>query len=190
MIVTTRQIFLAGVLAHVAAGALIFAAVAQNAPDPPLHVAPATEPQVPPPGEPQQRSSSPGLFGAIGRWVDDSIGAMTSGFNTARETVGGLGDRASDAAKGAAGAVRDAATVMRIPAGWIVTGRGHCVRTASGGPDCQAATDMLCRSKGYSTGTSLHIQSEQKCPVWGWIAGREPVGQCGTETYVTQAMCR
>jgi hypothetical protein len=49
---------------------------------------------------------------------------------------------------------------------------------------------MLCRTKGYAAGSSVHIQSEQKCPVWGWINGEKPVGRCNTETYVTRAMCR
>ena len=38
-------------------------------------------------------------------------------------------------------------------------------------PDCEAASEVLCRTKGFTTGSSLHIQSEQKCPVWGWING-------------------
>jgi hypothetical protein len=123
--------------------------------------------------------------------MDDSLGQVTSGWNNARESVGGFSERATDAAKGAADAARDAAsTMMRIPTTSIVTGRGHCARTASGGPDCQAATDALCRTKGYSAGSSLHIQSEEKCPVWGWVKGEKPVGRCGTETYVTSAMCR
>jgi len=182
------------VLAHFVMGALFFAGAlfAQTAPNPPADAAAVTEPQ-PPPAEtqPQRRSGTPDLFSALGQWVDDSIGRMTSGWNNARDTVGGLGDRANEAAKGAADAARDAAaTVVRIPTTSIVTGHEHCVRTASGGPDCLAATETLCRSKGYASGSSLHIQSEQKCPVWGWIAGSKPVGKCGTETYVTSAMCR
>jgi len=187
MIVTARLIVLSGVLA-LASSAMTLAAVAQSAPEEQLGVAPAAEPPTtaPAPAQPLQihpgQSSGPGVFGAIGRWFDDSIDTMTSGWNS---TVGSIGDRANDAAKGA----RDAATsVMRIPG--PVIGRERCVVTAGGGPDCQAATDTLCRSKGFSAGTSLHIQSEQNCPVWGWIAGKEPAGHCGTATYVTSAMCR
>jgi hypothetical protein len=193
MIVThSRRIVFNAALAHWAIGALLFAgtAFAQTDANPQPDVAPLA-PATEPAPESQRRPSAPGLFGAIGRWVDESIGQVTSGWNTARDSVGGLGDRASEAAKGAADAARDAAaTVVRIPVTSIVTGREHCARTGSGGPDCVAATDSLCRSKGYSTGTSLHIQSEKKCPVWGWIAGDKPIGKCGTETYVTSAMCR
>jgi hypothetical protein len=180
-----------GVLACVAIGALLpDAASAQSVSDPPPETPLSAEP-VPPPPDGPPKPPAPDLFGTLGRWVDDSLGQVTSGWNNARETVGGFGERATDAAKGAAGAARDAAsTVVRIPTTSIVTGRGRCTRTASGGPDCQAATDALCQTKGYSAGTSLHVQSEEKCPVWGWVKGEKPVGRCGTETYVTSAMCR
>jgi hypothetical protein len=194
IVIQSRLILLAGVLAHLVMSGLFFggAGFAQTAPNPQADAAAVTEPQQPPSeAPPQRRSGAPGLFGALGEWVDDSIGRMTSGWNNARDTVGGLGDRANEAAKGAADVARDAAaSVVRLPTTSIVTGRAHCVRTASGGPDCVAATEALCRSKGYAAGSSLHIQSEQKCPVWGWIAGQKPVGKCGTETYVTSAMCR
>src|SRR5437870_4973492 len=101
MIVTnSRQILAGTVLPPLAAGAaalfLSCAAVAQNAPGPQLDVAPATEPQpptAPSQAQPPQRSNPPGLFAVIGRWVDDSIGNMTSGWNSARDAVGGLGDQ-------------------------------------------------------------------------------------------------
>jgi hypothetical protein len=183
-------------LGHLLPGAVaVFfacAAAAQDAPAPQLRAT----------GEPQQQAVSPAdvaspqpdrpsLFGPIGRWLGDSIGGVAAGMSSARDTVGNIGAQATDAARGAATAARDAATtVARIPAGSLVSGRAHCIRTASGGPDCAAATEVLCRAKGYTTGTSIHIQSEQKCPVWGWIKGEQTVGQCGTETYVTSAMCR
>jgi len=186
--------------AAVVALSLVGAAVAQNAPDPQSGVAPATDPPtqaapppppppVPPP--PQQSQQPPGMFAAIGRWVDGTIGSVTTGLGDLGGQAGEAAKGAAEAAKGAADAAKDAAaTVVRFPATSIVTGRKACTRTASGGPDCTAATDALCRSKGYTTGTSLHVQSEQKCPVWGWISGQKPVGKCGTETYVTSAMCR
>jgi len=171
------------------------AAFAQSTPAPQLDIAPTAQPEalpaepplLTPDVQPSAPATPPGLFGAIGHWMDTSIDTVTSRLNSARDAVGGLGDQASEAAKGAADA---ASKVVAIPKASIVTGRQHCIRTRSGGPDCEAATDALCRSKGYKAGTSLHIQSEQSCPVWGWIAGDKPVGKCGTETYVTSAMCR
>jgi hypothetical protein len=171
---------------------LACAAAAQNAPAPQPGGAPGSEPQqqAAAPADAQSGPPKPGLFGRIGRWLDDSIGGVAAGLGGARDTVGAIGTTATDAAKGAAGVARDAAaTVARIPAGSLVTGRAHCVRVG-GGPDCAAAAETLCRVKGYGSGTSLHIQSEQKCPVWGWISGEKTVGKCSTETYVTSAMCR
>ena len=187
------------VLGHLLPGVLVLlfacAAAAQTAPAPQLRapVEPQQQVVAPPDVAPPQpdRPDRPGLFGAIGRWLDDSIGGVAAGMGSARDTVGNIGAQATDVARGAATAARDAAaTVARIPAGSLVTGRAHCQRTASGGPDCATATEVLCRAKGYTAGTSIHIQSEQKCPVWGWIKGEQTVGRCGTETYVTSAMCR
>ena len=153
----------------------------------PQQIAPSAEPAPPP--MPAQR---PGLFGAIGRWMDNSVTNVTSGWGSARDAVGGLGSRAGDAAKGAAGAARDAAAAAAgvVTPGALVSGRMRCVRAANGGPDCETAAEVLCRGKGYASGSSLHIQTEQKCPVWGWIKGDKPVGKCNDETYVTRAMCR
>jgi hypothetical protein len=200
MTVTNRCTHLVrAVLGHLLPGtvAVLFAcaAAAQNAPA--LQPGAAGEPQqqaVPSPdvAPPQpDRPNRPGLLGAIGRWLDDSIGGVAAGMSSARDSVGNIGAQATDVARGAATAARDAAaTVTRIPAGSLVSGRAHCLRTAGGGPDCVAATEVLCRAKGFTTGTSIHIQSEQKCPVRGWIKGEQTVGRCGTETYVTSAMCR
>src|SRR6266849_6354748 len=118
-VTTSGTRIIGGVLAHLAAGAVAIlfacAAAAQSAPQ--LGVAPAAEPQ--------PRAKPPGLFGTIGRWVDDSIAGMSSGWRNARTAVGDLGDQATGAAKDAAGAARDAAaTVMRLPATSIVSGRG------------------------------------------------------------------
>jgi hypothetical protein len=193
-VTSSRAPLLNRALAHGAAGAIVIlfaCAAAAQSQDPQLGAVPATEPQIQqlPQTEPPPRSRPTGLFGAIGRWVDDSIATVATGWSSARDAVGGFGGQATEAARGAAGAARDAATAVMPPTA-LVSGRVHCVRAANGGPDCQAATEALCRQKGYTSGSSLHIQSEQKCPVWGWIAGEKPVGQCGTETYVTSAMCR
>ena len=199
MIVTThwRNVVRMG-LWHVVLGTLtvLFAcgAAAQTQAPPQLGVAPAGEaqqqgavaPDAAPAGPPK-----PGLFGTIGRWFDDSIGGVAAGLGSARDTVGNIGAQATDAAKGAAGVARDAAgAVARIPAGSLVTGRARCLRNAGGGPDCVGAAETLCRVKGYNSGTSLHVQAEQKCSLSAWVKGEKEIGKCSTETYVTSAMCR
>jgi hypothetical protein len=186
MIVTTFQPpRLGAMLAAAAAGVLtVFVACtafAQSTPQQ-LGVAPAAEPQPAPPQAEPERRNAPGLFAAIGRFVDESISTVSSG-------IGSIGAPAGDAVRGAAVAAKDAATLM-IPPTAIVSGRIHCLRTQNGGPDCQAAANLMCQRKGYTTGSSLRVQAEQKCPVWGWIAGDKPMGKCTTETYLTSATCR
>jgi hypothetical protein len=187
MIVTTSRFHCLGaMLAPAAAGVVwLFLAgtgLAQSVPQQ-LGVAPAAEQPQPttPQAEPERRSA-PGLFAAIGRFVDESISTVSSG-------IGSIGAPAGDAVRGAAVAAKDAATLM-IPPTAIVSGRIHCLRTQNGGPDCQAAANLMCQRKGYATGSSLRVQAEQKCPVWGWIAGEKPMGKCSTETYLTSATCR
>ena len=198
-VATSRIAFIkapASIMAGVVVLLLNHAAVAQSV-EPRFQVAPATEPQAPvtspqaepPQAEPPRAVSRPGVFGTVGRWLDESLAGVSSGWHSARDAVGGIGTQAGDVARGAAGIARDAATMV-IPPTSLVSGRSLCVRAANGGPDCQAATDALCRTKGFTTGSSLHIQSARKCPVWGWINGDKPMGKCGTETYVTSAMCR
>jgi hypothetical protein len=196
-----RRLMITGARAQLAGALMLvaFAAHGQTSAPMPLGATPGTPPQdsapapqpATPPGAPAS-TPKPGLFGAIGRWVDNSIGNVSSGWSSARDAVGGIGGKAGDAAKGAAGAARDAAVAAAgvITPGSLITGRQHCIRAANGGPDCEAASEVLCRTKGFTTGSSVHIQSEQKCPVWGWINGEKPVGKCNTETYVTRVMCR
>jgi hypothetical protein len=194
-----RRLTLNGARAQLAGALMLvaFAAHAQTSAPMPLGVAPGSPPPDSAPASqpatpPSPPAAKPGLFGAIGRWMDNSIGNVSSGWSSARDAVGGIGNRAGDAAKGAAGAARDAAAAAAgvITPGSLVSGRQHCIRSANGGPDCDTASEALCRTKGFTTGSSVHIQSEQKCPVWGWINGEKPVGKCNTETYVTRVMCR
>jgi hypothetical protein len=136
----------------------------------------------------QPANAEPDMFAAIGRWVDDTLVGVTSGFSNARGTLDEIGDRATGTARGAA---ETAAKVARIPLAPMVVGHQRCVRAANGAPDCGAATEVLCRTKGFSAGRSVDVQSAQKCPAEVWISGRQPApGECTLETYVTRAVCQ
>jgi len=73
----------------------------------------------------------------------------------------------------------------------MVTGHQPCPPTPAGGADCQAATDALCRSKGYGSGKSLSVDATEKCSAKVLIPGRprEP-GDCRSENFVTRAWCQ
>src|ERR1044072_5998811 len=81
-------------------------------------------------------------FGAIGKFIDQSISNVGAGVKGAGETTGATTNAAGDLAKG----VGDAAgTVARLPATNIVTGHEFCAVAPNGAPDCE--TDPLARCK-------------------------------------------
>lgn len=73
----------------------------------------------------------------------------------------------------------------------IVKGRVVCPVAANGAPDCKAASDRLCQSKGFKDGKSLDTDAAQSCSAKAMIPGRkQEEGDCRTENYVTQALCQ
>ena len=169
-----------------AALVLAVPALAQNANPPPADppaviVAPPPPPQagLPPPRE---------VFGAIGRFIDQSISSVGAGVRGAGETLGATTEAAGDLAKG----VTDAAgTVARLPATNVVSGHELCTAAPNGAPDCTGASVALCRSKGFERGNSLDITSAFKCPAQLWREGRAPNPQeCRDESFVSRALCQ
>ena len=165
-------------------------ALAQNVTAPPADppaviVAPPPPPQagLPPPRE---------VFGAIGRFIDQSISSVGAGVNAgvrgAGETLGATTNAAGDLAKG----VTDAAgTVARLPTTNVVSGHELCTAAPNGAPDCTGASVALCRSKGFERGNSLDITSAFKCPAQLWREGRAPNPQeCRDESFVSRALCQ
>jgi hypothetical protein len=192
----------------------------------PLQVAPVPPPaEAPPPVA--MPANRPGFFDALGRWVEDSANVAKSGWDNARNALGGLGGQAGGAAKGAADAasgvakgaadaasgaakgaadmasgaaqgVSNAATGAAKGAADAVTrplttrfanGRERCVVAGNGAPDCRAAAEHLCKTAGYVGGSSVDMQSAEKCPARVYLVGRQP-GDCSMEHYVTRAMCQ
>jgi hypothetical protein len=151
--------------------------------------------QEPPRAEPQPPAAAPapapppgpgGPFGTIGRFIDESLQGFGQGLKGAREHVDDLAGRAGTAAKDAARAVP-----LRRPS--VVAGHEHCLPAPNGAPDCVTATAVMCRANGYETGSSIDMQTEQKCPA-AMPAGpaSPPVdeSQCWLESYVIRALCR
>ena len=161
--------------------AVLAPAVAQEPPRTPPE-APAAAPAPPPPQGPA------GPFGTFGRIIDDSILGLTFGLKGARERVDDLTGRAGDAAKGAAGAVKG----LRRPG--VVAGRELCPVAPNGAPDCVAATVAICRANGFESGSSIDMQTEEKCPTVtqapGPMSPPPDESECRLESYVTRALCR
>jgi hypothetical protein len=154
----------------------------QGVPPPGQH---ADEGASPPAAEPSNPAFKPGFIDALGRWLEEGATRLRSDMQSAQETFDKLGKEARDAAKDATGAV------TTLPSARAVTARERCVPAPYGAPDCQAAANVLCRGKGFQSGRTLDTQTEQKCPARLMLSRRAPNdSDCGTEIFVTRAMCQ
>ena len=99
-----------------------------------------------------------------------------------------------DLAKGAIDAVSKLPSSVGLPPvglpSGVVTGRERCLVAANGAPDCLAATEALCKSKGFSAGNSLDIQTAERCKAHVWLGATAQPKDCTTESFVTRAVCR
>jgi hypothetical protein len=181
-------------LSYARVGALAFVlplvgeAVAQEArPEVPNDAAETTAPAPAP-----NPSFAPGFIDALGRWIGDSRTVLDSQLKSTQETVGGIGAQATDALKGAAGAAQQATgAIIGLPAGRMITGRQLCPAAANGAPDCGPAAEALCKTNGFSSGRGLEVASTQRCSARIWRSRPNPAdGPCGTETFVTRAVCQ
>jgi hypothetical protein len=73
----------------------------------------------------------------------------------------------------------------------MVSGKIQCPTAANGSPDCKAGADLLCQSKGFTTGKSLSSDSVEACSAKRLIPGRErKPDDCRTNYFVTRAFCQ
>jgi hypothetical protein len=181
-------------IACVLAGALgagpVIAQQSMPSSDPPAVItAPAeTAPLNPPLSGTRLLPTPQETFGAIGKFIDQSISNVGAGVKGAGETIGATTNAAGDLAKG----VTDAAgTVARLPATNLVTGHELCALAPNGAPDCSGASLALCKSKGFARGQSVDITSAFKCPPQMYREGRAPNPQeCRDESFVSRAICQ
>ena len=148
-------------------------AVAQPDQNPPIPLQPPAVIEASPPAAPPPATRLPTpaeSLNAIGRFL------------------GGATDAAGDVAKG----VGDAAgTVARLPLTNVVSGKEMCVNAPNGAPDCAAASEAMCRAKGFQRGASLDITSAYRCPAAFWAERREPNDrECVNEAFVSKAACQ
>jgi hypothetical protein len=145
-------------------------ATAQPAPpaqDAPAQPVPEQNTPAPPPKE------NPGLINEIGKLLEKPA-SMLPTLKSPRETI----DDAADA-------------LSRLTKSPGVKGRAACPVAANGAPDCKAAADKLCQSKGFKEGKSLDVDTTRSCSARALLSGRKPEeSECRTETYVTRAVCQ
>lgn len=163
-------------------------ALCQSAPPPAPPGAQQTAPDQPaagpgeatPPASPPAHQENPGLINEIGKMFDKLPAWKSPGA-----TIDDLNARARDAAKDGTD------TLSRLATPSMVTGRLACPVSANGAPDCKAAADKLCQSKGFKEGKSLTSDAAEACSAKVLIPGRtRKPGDCRTDTYVTRAFCQ
>jgi len=169
----TRMVALT-LLCAIASSELVHAQTAE--PPPSASLAPQSPP-APGPAEPQP-SVRPGLIDKLGDWLRDSAEGVSSGLKDTQQRIQDINKGTLD-------------TLTSIPVAGFATGRSLCPRSANGAPDCYAATEKLCKDKGYTTGRSLDTESAETCNPRIFLPGyqRKP-GDCRTDTFVTRAACQ
>jgi hypothetical protein len=142
-----------------------------SAPGAPAQPAPEqSEPAPPPDPAPKE---NPGLINEIGKLLEKPA-SMLPTLKSPKETI----DDAADA-------------LSRWTKSPGVKGRAACPVAANGAPDCKAAADKLCQSKGFKEGKSLDVDTTRSCSARALLSGRKPEeSECRTETYVTRAVCQ
>lgn len=129
----------------------------------------------------------PGFFGGIIQWFD----RQTSNLKGAGSQVENFGREAGVAARttveGAKG-VGDA--VVKIPSARVARGHEQCQTAPNGAPDCVAAANAICKSKGFESGKSVDMTTAEICPAQVYMSGRNSGPGCHTETFVSGALCQ
>jgi hypothetical protein len=148
---------------------------------PAQQAAPSQQSEPVPPSAPPGREDNPGLFNEMGKWVEKSLSILPP-LKSPQQTIDDWNARAREAG--------DSLTHLAKPSS-MVTGRIGCPVAGNGAPDCKAAADKLCQTKGFKEGKSLNTDAAEKCAAKVYLPGykREP-GDCRTENYVTRALCQ
>jgi len=151
--------------------------------EPPQQAAPQPSEGAPPP--PPARDENSGLMNEMGKLFEKSLSILPK-MKSPSETIDDLNAHAKDAAKDAGESLSNLAKPSTM-----VSGRSACPVAANGAPDCKAAADKLCQSKGYKEGKSLNMDSAETCSPKVFIPGRtRKPDDCRTDNFVTRAMCQ
>jgi hypothetical protein len=144
----------------------------------PSDVQPATPPPVAPPPAAPQPSGRPGLIDKLGDLLRDSAEGVSSGLKDTQQRIQDINKGTVD-------------TLTSIPVAGFASGRSLCPVSANGSPDCYAATEKLCKDKGYNAGRSLDTETAETCNPRIYVPGyKRKEGDCRMETFVTRAACQ
>jgi hypothetical protein len=157
---------------------------AEPQPAPSAQAEPSPAPQSEPAPSPESPKENPGLLNEIGKLLEKPS-SMLPTLKSPREAIDDFNARAKDMTKDAAD------SLSRLAKSPGVKGRVTCPVAANGAPDCKAAADKLCQSKGFKEGKSLDVDTTRNCSAKSLLSGRKPEeSECRTDTYVTRALCQ
>jgi hypothetical protein len=171
---------------------------AQEAVSRPEQAAPMPPASPSPQGDAGKGAGHPGVFEAVGRWLDQGARNFQDHWRGAKGRVDDLNaaaaantkdmsDRAEEMRKGAAEAVE---AVAKLPTTRVMSGRERCALAPNGAPDCVAAAEALCRKYGFSSGKSVDFTSAEECSPRAVLSGRVTEADCTTVTFISRAMCQ
>jgi len=150
---------------------------------------PATSRDDTPPAASAPSPDNSGLIHDIGKLFEKSLTVLPP-LKGPGEAMDDLNARATETAKESIKDAGDALSRLVKPSS-MVTGRTICPAAANGTPDCKAAADRLCQSKGYKDGKSVSADSAETCSPKVYIPGRQrKPGDCRTDNFVTTALCQ
>jgi len=152
----------------------------QAQPQPQAAPSPQQPAQSPQPAPPPAERSNPGLVEEIGKLLKDSASGLRSTLPSPGQALDGLNSSAKDATD-------SLKRIAPLSGQTMATGRALCPAAANGSPDCKLAAEQLCKEKGYGGGSSVDIESTQKCSAKAYFSGQSA---CRTENFVTRAVCQ
>jgi hypothetical protein len=139
----------------------------------------------------EQPKEDSGFLAAVGRWFSQQSANVNATFKDARQKVEGFSQDAGAAAKSTVDGAKDAAgAVARIPNVRTVSGHEKCQIAPNGAPDCVAAANAICKTKGFDSGRSLDMTTAEICPPKVWMTRRSTGPECWIETFVSRAVCQ
>jgi hypothetical protein len=145
---------------------------------------PAPQQSEPAPPDPAPPKENPGLLNEIGK-LFELPSSMLPPLKSPKEAIDDLNTRAKDMTKDATDGL------ARLTTSSMATGRVACPVSANGAPDCKAASDKLCQSKGFKQGKSLAMDTTRNCSAKSLLRGGKPdESECRTENFVTRALCQ
>jgi hypothetical protein len=132
-----------------------------------------------------------GFFATIGRWFNQTTENFHAGISGMRTGFQHFGHEAGLAAKTTVDTAKDAAeSVGHLSTARVIAGHEKCRNAPNGAPDCVAAADAICKTKGFKSGKSVDMTTAEVCPAQVYLSGQSSGPGCHTVTFVSRALCQ